>query len=340
MPGRRRVLRRAGLVRLADRRHLALDRRDAARPTCNSRCGSTISALPVGGALMLVRYLIRLVRFVLLLRPGDDDGRAFASRGDAERALLAAYRPLERIAGPRHADPPVPAACSSACSPRACRSSWCSACAPAFSTLPSGEPLIGVAQVVIDHLNSTDADGAAVVRDGGGVHALRAASRRRWSMSPPPGSAASGARSASSPWWPARCSPRSAARASRPRSAMGTILLPAMIETRLSALLRARRGRRVGHHRHRNPAKSLALILYGIVAEQSVPRLFLAGVLPGLLQASVFFAWVLYDARRRNFPVEPALPFAERLRVTRARAAGAGGAARGDWSAFTAASSR
>src|ERR1700690_4010721 len=61
---------------------------------------------------------------------------------------------------------------------------------------------------------------------------------------------------------------------------------------------------------------SLALILYGIVAEQSVPRLFLAGVLPGLLQAAVFFAWVWYDARRRKFPIEPALPFAERLRVT------------------------
>ena len=61
---------------------------------------------------------------------------------------------------------------------------------------------------------------------------------------------------------------------------------------------------------------SLALILYGIVAEQSVPRLFLAGVLPGLLQAAVFFAWVWYDARRRKFPVEPSLPFAERIRVT------------------------
>jgi len=61
---------------------------------------------------------------------------------------------------------------------------------------------------------------------------------------------------------------------------------------------------------------SLALILYGIVAEQSVPRLFLAGILPGLLQAAAFFLWVLYDARKRNFPVEPSLPLAELLRVT------------------------
>src|SRR6476646_3055184 len=61
---------------------------------------------------------------------------------------------------------------------------------------------------------------------------------------------------------------------------------------------------------------SLPLILYGIVAEQSVPRLFLAGILPGLLQAAAFFVWVLYVARRRNFPVEPVLPLGERMRVT------------------------
>jgi len=61
---------------------------------------------------------------------------------------------------------------------------------------------------------------------------------------------------------------------------------------------------------------SLALILYGIVTEQSVPRLFLAGIIPGLLQAGAFFVWVLYYARRKNFPAETPLPFKERLRVT------------------------
>ena len=61
---------------------------------------------------------------------------------------------------------------------------------------------------------------------------------------------------------------------------MGTILLPAMIERGYPRSLRAGRDRRVGHDRHRHPA-GLALILYGIVAEQSVPRLFLAGILPG-----------------------------------------------------------
>src|SRR5262249_4813615 len=58
---------------------------------------------------------------------------------------------------------------------------------------------------------------------------------------------------------------------------------------------------------------SLPPILYGIVAEQSVPRLFLAGILPGLLQAAAFFVWVLREARRRKFPVEPVLPLKQRI---------------------------
>ncbi len=62
----------------------------------------------------------------------------------------------------------------------------------------------------------------------------------------------------------------------------------------------------------------LALILYGIVAEQSVPRLFLAGILPGLLQAAAFFAGS-GTTRGAQFPVEPSMPMAERLRVTAAR---------------------
>ena len=41
-----------------------------------------------------------------------------------------------------------------------------------------------------------------------------------------------------------------------------------------------------------------------------------AGILPGLLQAAAFIAWVMYDARRKNYPIEPAIPFAERIRLT------------------------
>ncbi len=44
---------------------------------------------------------------------------------------------------------------------------------------------------------------------------------------------------------------------------------------------------------------SLSLVLYGLIAEQSVPRLFLAGILPGLLQAAMFF-WLGRSTTRTN----------------------------------------
>jgi len=97
--------------------------------------------------------------------------------------------------------------------------------------------------------------------------------------------------------------------------AMGTILLPAMIERgypRSFALGVIGASGTIGIV----VPPSLALILYGIVADQSVPRLFVAGILPGLLQAAAFILWVMYDARRRNFPTEPAIPFRDRVRMT------------------------
>jgi C4-dicarboxylate transporter, DctM subunit len=97
--------------------------------------------------------------------------------------------------------------------------------------------------------------------------------------------------------------------------AMGTILIPAMLERGypLSFTLGV-----VGASGTIGIVipPSMPLILYGIVSEQSVPRLFLAGILPGLLQAAAFFLWVLYEARRRKFPIEPVLPLVERIRVT------------------------
>jgi len=97
--------------------------------------------------------------------------------------------------------------------------------------------------------------------------------------------------------------------------AMGTILIPAMLERgypRSFVLGVVGASGTIGIV----IPPSLPLILYGIVAEQSVPRLFLAGILPGVLQAAAFFIWVLYEARRRKFPIEPVLPFKERMRVT------------------------
>ena len=60
---------------------------------------------------------------------------------------------------------------------------------------------------------------------------------------------------------------------------------------------------------------SLPLILYGVIADQSVPRLFLAGVVPGLLVALMFALWVLFQARRRNLAGGSGIARADFIRV-------------------------
>ena len=187
-------------------------------------------------------------------------------------------------------------------------------CAAILYTV-SGEPLIGVAQVVIDQLNSTVlmslplfVMAAAFMRRGGIARALVELASA-W---------LGGIRGSLGLVTVVACTLFAAICGSSVATAlaMGTILLPAMIERgypRSFALGVVGASGTIGIV----VPPSLALILYGIVAEQSVPRLFLAGILPGLLQAAVFFLWVWYDAKRRRFPREPAMRMAERLRVTR-----------------------
>jgi C4-dicarboxylate transporter, DctM subunit len=178
----------------------------------------------------------------------------------------------------------------------------------------SGQPLIGVAQVVADQLNSPTlmslplfVMAAAFMRRGGVAKALVDVASA-W---------LGGIRGSLGLVTVVACTLFAAICGSSVATAlaMGTILLPAMIEKgypRSFALGVIGASGTIGIV----IPPSLALILYGIVAEQSVPRLFLAGILPGLLQAAAFFIWVWFDARRRNFPMEPALPFADRLHVT------------------------
>jgi C4-dicarboxylate transporter DctM subunit len=178
----------------------------------------------------------------------------------------------------------------------------------------SGQPMIGVAQVIIDHLNSSTlmslplfVMAAAFMRQGGVAKALVDVSAA-WM---------GGIRGSLGLVTVVACTLFAAICGSSVATAlaMGTILLPAMLERgypRSFALGVIGASGTIGIV----IPPSLALILYGIVAEQSVPRLFLAGILPGLLQAGAFFAWVWYDARRRNFPREPSLPYNERLIVT------------------------
>ncbi len=178
----------------------------------------------------------------------------------------------------------------------------------------SGQPLIGVAQVVIDHLNSSTlmslplfVMAAAFMRRGGIARALVDLASA-W---------IGGVRGSLGLVTVVACTLFAAICGSSVATAlaMGTILLPAMLERgypRSFALGVIGASGTIGIV----IPPSLALILYGIVTEQSVPRLFLAGIMPGLLQAAAFFAWVWYDSRRRNFPVEPVRPMGERIKVT------------------------
>ena len=53
---------------------------------------------------------------------------------------------------------------------------------------------------------------------------------------------------------------------------------------------------------------SIALVAYGVMAEVSVGKLFVAGIIPGLLMAFSFMAYVAYCAWRYNYPSGPFAP--------------------------------
>ncbi|WP_291139995.1 TRAP transporter large permease [Hydrogenophaga sp.] len=62
---------------------------------------------------------------------------------------------------------------------------------------------------------------------------------------------------------------------------------------------------------------SIPLVLYALVSGASIGHLFLAGVLPGLLLGAVQMTLIYVQARRHNFPLEPAVPLREMPRITR-----------------------
>lgn len=62
---------------------------------------------------------------------------------------------------------------------------------------------------------------------------------------------------------------------------------------------------------------SIAMILYGMASEQSIPRLFIAGVLPALLMAVMLSAFVITDAVRRGIPSDHGFSLRLALRATK-----------------------
>jgi tripartite ATP-independent transporter DctM subunit len=65
---------------------------------------------------------------------------------------------------------------------------------------------------------------------------------------------------------------------------------------------------------------SIIMIVYGVTAEVSIARLFIAGVVPGLLLMVLFMGytaiWSLFNADKMP-PPEPAVPFLEKLYLSR-----------------------
>jgi len=62
---------------------------------------------------------------------------------------------------------------------------------------------------------------------------------------------------------------------------------------------------------------SIPMVVYALVSDASIGYLFLGGVIPGLLLGVVFMVMNALIARRRNYPVEAAVPMREIPRITR-----------------------
>lgn len=97
--------------------------------------------------------------------------------------------------------------------------------------------------------------------------------------------------------------------------AMGTILIPAMMRARYNRGFAAGIVGTSGTLGILIPP-SLAFVVYGVLADVSIPRLFLAGVIPGLLQAGLLAAYIVWYARRAGYVAGEPMPVQERVRKT------------------------
>ncbi len=65
---------------------------------------------------------------------------------------------------------------------------------------------------------------------------------------------------------------------------------------------------------------SLTLIVYGVTINESITKLFMAGIIPGLVLASLFMTYIIgwhYLRKDQRPPPEPAMSFAEMLKESR-----------------------
>lgn len=97
--------------------------------------------------------------------------------------------------------------------------------------------------------------------------------------------------------------------------AMGTILIPAMHKSGYERSFAAGIVGASGTLGILIPP-SLAFIVYGVLADVSIPRLFLAGIVPGLMQAALLGAYIVWYSRRMGYAGGEALSTREKLQRT------------------------
>jgi C4-dicarboxylate transporter DctM subunit len=180
--------------------------------------------------------------------------------------------------------------------------------------LGEGQPLLPMAQKIVDEFNSTTLlavpyfVAAAVFMERGNVARALIGAAEAWVGGIPGGLGLVCV--ASCTIFAAMCGSSVAT-----AMAMGTVLVPAML--------------RAGYERHFAAGivaasgtlgilipPSLAFVVYGVLADEAITRLFLAGVVPGLLQAGAIAAWVVFYARRKGYAREASVDRAERWRRT------------------------
>ena len=97
--------------------------------------------------------------------------------------------------------------------------------------------------------------------------------------------------------------------------AMGTILIPAMLRAGYKPSFAGGILASAGTLGILIPP-SLAFVVYGVLADASIPRLFLGGVVPGLISATLMCCYVYYFAKREGYAQKEAVASSVKVRKT------------------------
>ena len=98
-------------------------------------------------------------------------------------------------------------------------------------------------------------------------------------------------------------------------AAIGSIMIPAMKKAGYSSRFTAAINAAASTIGPIFPP-SIPMIIYGVIANVSVGKLFLAGVLPGLIMGVYFMGTCYFLAIRRNYPRSPRVPLTDVLKST------------------------